>query len=83
VPRQPFHLVMQMAKRARRLAKNLAREPSWRNEEMSRGFPFRFGRKHNLIPMRSNHTRETGHFITLLTASPAKDAGKLFISFLS
>ena len=24
-----------------------------------------FWPNHNLIPMRSNHTRETGHFITL------------------
>ena len=45
-----------------------------------------FWPKHNLIPMRSNHTRETSHFITwssLFTASPAKDAAPFIVSQLT
>ena len=41
-----------------------------------------FWPKHNLIPTRSNHTRETSHFITsVLNTSPAKELHRS--SFLS
>ena len=43
-----------------------------------------FWPKHNLIPTRSNHTRETSHFITsVLNTSPAKDAAPFIVSQLT